>query len=135
MKNKILQNTALVSLFLIVFIIYGCPGGGKPKVTLAVTDCAKDDITIVDSTKVTASGGSQWNLVADITVLCNGQRVDSADLKVEFWWPGGTIHRMTNNKGKLVYRKNGHGVKPSGETFDVTIEGNDGSKTVTFTVP
>jgi len=135
MKNKLLKIGVLPFIIILLTIIYGCPGA-TPKITLEVTDCAKDDITIVDSSKVSVNGAArQWTLVADITVLCNGQVVNNADLKVEFWWPNGTIQRSTNEKGKITYRKNGQGGRPSGEKFTVTIKGNDGEKEQEFTIP
>ncbi|MEJ2595224.1 MAG: hypothetical protein P8100_08910 [bacterium] len=122
-------------VLLLLSIFTGCPDSSTPKITLTVTDCNKNDITVTENTNITTQSGNQWSLSTTITVKCSGQPVPNAEIKLEFWWPGGTFKRTTNESGEVRYTKRGHGDKPSNKTFTVTIKGNDGDKDVDFTIP
>jgi hypothetical protein len=134
MISNLHKLTLYLLLLTALFFFYGCPGG-NPKITLEVTDCPKDQITITDQTTVRSISGEQWQLTTTITVKCNGQPANKADIKLEFWWPNGTFKKQTNDKGEVRFTKKGQGSKPSGQTFTVTIVGNDGEMTKDFTVP
>lgn len=121
---------------LILFILplfYGCPGS-KPEITLTVTDCEVDKITITENTRITTQSGNQWSLSTVITVKCDGQVIENAELNVEFWWPNGSYKLKTNAQGEIRKTKRGHGSKPTGEKFKVKIKGNDGDKVKEFTI-
>ena len=125
--------TALIGILLLLPAFYGCPGG-TPKITLKVTDCSKDDITITEVSTLRSQAGSQWTFRTKITVKCNGQVVKGAELKVKFWFKD-AMKLKTNKDGEINYHKSGQGSKPSGEKFKVTIKGNDGERTEEFTTP
>jgi len=114
-----------------LIIFFSCKSS---KITLTVTDCAVDDITITEDTRVTVQPGSQWTLVTVITVKCAGQAVNDAELKAEFWWPNGEFKSKTNDQGQIRISKRGDGDRPTGETFTITVKGNDGEKPMTFTI-
>lgn len=132
LKQK--QSLYLFILTIIVLGFYGCPGG-DPKISLEVTDCEKDKITIEHDTKVTPRAGEQWTLRSTITIKCDGVVVPNADIKVEFWWPGGEYKKTTNQDGKAVVTKKGHGDPPRSKKFTVIIIGNDGEREVEFETP
>ena len=135
-RKQITSRLLISSLALLSLLIFcGCPGTGTPTITLTVTDCAKADITITDNTRITPQPGNQWSLSTVVTVMCNGQPVKDAEIKFEFWWPGGTFSRKTNSSGKIHYTKKGHGTTPTNKTFTVTIKGNDGEKSQDFSIP
>jgi hypothetical protein len=58
--------------------------------------------------------------------------VQNAELKAEFWWPGGTLKMKTGPDGKATYGRTVD-ADPSGSTYTVTINGNDGEKTASYT--
>lgn len=134
MKFQSIRFFALFCVLICLPAFYGCPGS-NPKITLTVTDCAVDNITVTENTRITTQAGSQWSLNSTITVKCNGQPVNNAEIKVEFWWPDGTYKLTTNANGVARYTKRGQGSKPSNKTFTVTIKGNDGTKPYDFTIP
>lgn len=131
-----MSRTIKLPIILIVaaalFLMYGCPGSGTPKIVLSVTDCEVDKITIEKKTVTTTQSGRQWNVKATITVKCDGVPVKDADLKLEFWWPNGTFQKKTNSDGQITIRKSGDGAPPYGSKFKVTIKGNDDEKTEEF---
>ncbi len=135
MKISYHQFIALGIILLLLPIFAGCPDSSSPKITLTVTDCNVNNITVTEDTRITTQSGNQWSLRTTITVKCNGTPVPNAEIKLEFWWPGGTFKRTTNENGEVRYTKQGHGDKPSNQTFTVTIKGNDGDKDVDFTIP
>ena len=136
MKNT-KPSIAIYSLLLIVFLlgIYGCPDNSQPKITLKATACLKGNITIEHDTEVRSIPGEQWNLKSTITVKCNGKPVPNAEIKVEFWWPGGEFKRTTGPTGTTTVSKKGHGAPPKGQKFTVTIIGSDGEKEVELETP
>lgn len=133
MNLQKLKFTALIGMLLLLPAFYGCPGS-TPKITLKVTECATDDITITEVSTLTSQAGSQWNFKTVITVKCNGEIVKDAELIADFWF-GDPIKLTTNKNGEINYQKKGQGSKPSGSKFNVTIKGNDGEKTEVFTTP
>ena len=130
-KKTTILNLIFLGLFLPFFI--GC-WGGKPKITLSVTDCPVNDISITEDTRVVTQPGNQWTMTNKITVKCNGQAVKDAEIKIEFWWPKGTSKFKTDQNGEVSHRRNGHGSRPTGEKFTVTIKGNDGERPQEFTI-
>lgn len=97
-----------------------------PALTLTATDCAQEDITMTLSGTKRGSG-SHWKIEAIIQVKCSGSAVENAELKLEFWWPGGTFKRKTRPDGKYTYRRTGL-ADPTGNSYQVTLKGNDGEK-------
>ena len=119
-------------------LLGGCPlfgGSSRPTNTSTVTDCDVADITMTAGGTKTAVGGNQWRLVATVDVKCNGVAVKNAELKAEFWWPGGTLTMKTlPPNGRATYTRNLH-ADPAGESYSVTIRGRDGNKQASFTFP
>ena len=101
-----------------------------PTIPLTVTDCAQEDITMTLSG--TKRGlGNNWKIEAAIHVKCSGRDVVNAELKLEFWWPGGTFKRKTGPDGKYTYRRTSP--YPTGNSYQVTLKGNDGEKGKSYT--
>lgn len=134
MKFKRIRFQTFAFTIPFLFLFYGCPGSGEPKITLTVTDCPVQNITIEENTRVTTQTGNQWTMSTTITVKCNGKPAKNADIKVKFWWPKGTFKLTTNEKGKVRKTKRGQGARPTGEKFTVTIVGSDGEKPQEFTI-
>jgi len=108
---------------------------GNSGITLTATNCPKDSIRVTESTRITTQSGNQWLLSTVITVYCGSTPLPDAEVEVKFWWPDGDIKLTTDGNGQIPYRKQGHGSKPTGESFDVRIVGSDGERTQTFTIP
>ena len=72
--------------------------------------------------------GSNWKIEAAIHVKCSGRDVENAELKLEFWWPGGTFKRQTGPDGKYTCLAD-----PTGNSYQVTLKGNDGEKGKSYT--
>lgn len=134
MKTYLISLLPTIALLFLLGVFSGCPGTGTPTITLTVTDCPFDKITITNLTRVSAVQGRQWRMNAKIAVKCDGQPVQGAELKVEFWWPNGTYKLTTNANGEATYNKTGQGDLPIGEKFKVTIKGNDDEKTEEFEI-
>jgi len=126
----------VVQMLLIIFSIYwiGCRGSSTtPTITLSAVDCEKDNITIM-ATKTVSGSASNWVVVIEVTVKCNGQALPNAEFKFKPWI-GDPLKLTTDNQGKSSYRKQvGTTDRPGSLDVNVEIEGSDGTKTVSITV-
>jgi len=132
--KKFLPARLLVGMLLLVFGagLWQCGNSG---ITLTATNCLKDSIRITESTRITPQGGEQWQLSTVITVYCGSSPISGAEVEVKFWWPNGDLKFTTDANGQIPYRKQGHGSKPSGESFEVRVVGSDGERPEVFTIP
>lgn len=124
-----------VPIMLLAALLSGCPGSGssnQPTITLTVTDCAGDNITMTATGSKTQGTGNRWQVTATIDVKCSGAPVPNAELKAEFWWPGGTLKLTTGPDGKATYRRTVD-ADPTGNAYTVTIKANDGEKPASYT--
>jgi len=137
------QPLGLPIIFIAILLltaIYGCPDGSNndsAAITLTVANCSSDKVTITHNTKASnLSGQNRWITTTTITVKCDGEVVEGAELKVKLWFTT-AFKQKTDTAGQIRYRKKTH-ASPKGQKFKVTIRGNDGDndyKTEEFTVP
>lgn len=130
-RYKLIAPTLIAATLMIVWA--GCPGS-TPTVTLTATDCEKDKIEIKASMRV-AGSASNWRVVVNIKITCDGQPLPDAEIRYTNWL-GETTTLKTNDQGEASpIRSVGTSDRPSGP-FEVTveIEGSDGTKTETKTV-
>lgn len=134
--NSTSKSICIVLALLFAVSLFGCPNGDsdQPVITLTVTDCATGDITMTLSGTEAAAAGNQWRITATIEVKCSGAPVPNAELKAEFWWPGGTLKLVTGQDGKATHSRMLH-ADPSGSTYTVTIKGNNGEKVESYRFP
>ncbi|MDJ0741452.1 MAG: hypothetical protein QNJ91_17205 [Gammaproteobacteria bacterium] len=132
------RATRLSVMVVSAALLGGCPlvgGSSRPTITLTVTDCDVADITMTAGGTQTAVGGNQWRPVATVDVKCNGVAVNNAELKAEFWWPGGTLTMKTlPPNGRATYTRKLH-ADPADESYKVTIRGRGGDRQASLTFP
>jgi hypothetical protein len=130
----------LWGLFLLITalpFLYGCPGRGS-NITLKVTDCPKDSIRIVFSDSNIVVVGPKKIVKANVTIFCGSNVAPNAEVMVDFpWLPKASFtpyKQQTDTNGQLGVNKDLVG-DPSGKNLEITIQGNDGAKTVTMIIP
>jgi len=112
-------------------LLAGCGGSSQPDIILEVTDCPADDITMSVTSSKTSSSGNQWNIRVIVEVKCAGKIVPNAELKMKFWWPGEAFKLKTGPDGKTMYRRR-VAADPTGNTYSVTIRGNDTERSESY---
>jgi hypothetical protein len=134
-----LLSTAMLFLGLAssLFLQEGCPRGSAPPppptITLNAIDCPKDQVQINPTVTKTGGGGRKWALHVSVAVKCNGRPIKAEFLvKVDDWW---TQKYITNDNGELTVNGPPQDGDPGGQSVNVTVNGNDGEKQETLTVP
>ena len=121
---------AALIIMLLIMVTESCK-----RIKIVATNCLLEDISIVDTSRISSAPGDQWTLVSTVTILCKGQPVPDAEIIVEYWWEDRREKMVCDQNGQVTVRKRGHGGIPSNRTFEVTVKGTDGSRTETHTVP
>lgn len=139
MKPNFITGFSAPGIFLCAMVLTGCwLFGGGGKVTLTVTNCPKESISITFSDSLTMKdSGTPYIVQAVVTIRCNGEPVNGAEIKVEWPWLSNDKPMKVNTDadGKYSIKKDNLGSDPTGQTIEVTIKGSDGEKTATLTIP
>jgi hypothetical protein len=132
MKNHNIVIRILLASF--VFYWIGCWGSSTtPRITLNAVDCEKDKIQIT-AAKTVSGSTSNWVVLIEVTVKCDGAALPNAEFKFTPWI-GDPLKLTTDNQGKGSYRKQvGTSERPGNLTVEVEVEGSDGMRTESITV-
>jgi len=119
----------------IIFLWFGCKGS-QPEIILTAINCPKDSIE-VEATLTVSGNSPNMTVKLEAYITCNGRPVKNPEVKLEFWWPNGTMKKTGDAQGKVVHRKTGLHSHPGTQTVPITVKGSDGDKkhNVTLSAP
>ncbi len=122
----------LLALVLVPTAIVGCDD--EATVVIEAIDCPRESITFDVDVRKGEVQSRDWLISVDATVLCDGEPVDGAQIKVRWWW-GEIGIGETDENGQVTVEDFTAENDPRGEEIDVTVSGSDGELTTTETVP
>ena len=132
-----LNNMKKVALLLVTIIVMSSCSSDNgipvpieviPDITLTVTDCPTEHITVTPTVKVRQQSSGVWIVEITVNIKCMGEVVDQAELKLDYSWLSKDFKIKTNENGDAKGRQRiASSVKPTG-SITITIEGSDGEE-------